>query len=47
MFGATTPDDTIEQIESNWKNKLLTRAFGLNRNLTFASEAISCRSPFG
>jgi hypothetical protein len=27
-----TPDDTIEQIESYWKNKLLSRQFGLNRN---------------
>lgn len=27
-----TPDDTIEQIESYWKNKLLSRRFGLNRN---------------
>ena len=27
-----TPDDTIEQIESHWKNKLLSRRFGLNRN---------------
>lgn len=27
-----TPDETIEQIESRWKNKLLTREFGLNRN---------------
>jgi hypothetical protein len=27
-----TPDDTIEQIESWWKNKLLSRPFGLNRN---------------
>lgn len=26
------PDDTIEQIESYWKNKLLSRRFGLNRN---------------
>ena len=25
-----TPDDTIEQIESYWKNKLLSREFGLN-----------------
>lgn len=25
-----TPDTTIEQIESHWKNKLLTRRFGLN-----------------
>jgi hypothetical protein len=27
-----TPDDAIEQIESYWKNKLLSREFGLNRN---------------
>lgn len=27
-----TPDTTIEQIESYWKNKLLSRAFGLNVN---------------
>ncbi|TIC86385.1 GIY-YIG nuclease family protein [Nocardioides sp. GY 10127] len=27
-----TPDTTIEQIESYWKNKLLTRTFGLNVN---------------
>ena len=27
-----TPDETIEQIESQWKNKLLSRRFGLNRN---------------
>lgn len=27
-----TPDGTIEQIESYWKNKLLTRTFGLNVN---------------
>ena len=27
-----TPDETIEQIESFWKNKLLSRRFGLNRN---------------
>ena len=27
-----TPDQTIEQIESHWKNKLLSRRFGLNRN---------------
>ena len=26
------PDNTIEQIESHWKNKLLSRRFGLNRN---------------
>jgi hypothetical protein len=32
VVGATTPDDTIESIESAWKDKLLTRAFGLNRN---------------
>lgn len=28
----TTPDETIELIESQWKNKLLSRRFGLNRN---------------
>lgn len=28
----TTPDVTIEQIESFWKNKLLSRSFGLNVN---------------
>lgn len=27
-----TPDDAIERIESYWKNKLLSRPFGLNRN---------------
>ena len=27
-----TPDATIEQIESHWKNKLLSRTFGLNIN---------------
>lgn len=27
-----TPDATIEQIESYWKNKLLSRTFGLNIN---------------
>lgn len=27
-----TPDESIEQIESYWKNKLLSRRFGLNRN---------------
>ncbi|GIL37610.1 GIY-YIG nuclease family protein [Phycicoccus sp. DTK01] len=27
-----TPDATIEQIESHWKNKLLSRKFGLNAN---------------
>jgi hypothetical protein len=27
-----TPDETIEQIEAFWKNKLLSRRFGLNRN---------------
>jgi hypothetical protein len=32
VFGATTPDDTIEAVESTWKEKLLTRKFGLNRN---------------
>jgi hypothetical protein len=28
----TTPDQRIEEIESAWKQKLLTREFGLNRN---------------
>ena len=32
VVDANTPDDTIEQIESYWKNKLLSRKFGLNRN---------------
>ena len=32
VVDASTPDDTIEQIESYWKNKLLSRRFGLNRN---------------
>jgi len=32
MVDDHTPDDTIEQIESYWKSKLLTRMFGLNRN---------------
>lgn len=27
-----TPDDTIERIESYWKNKLLSGRFGLNQN---------------
>jgi hypothetical protein len=27
-----TPDGTIERLESYWKNKLLSRQFGLNRN---------------
>jgi hypothetical protein len=27
-----TPDDTIERVESYWKNRLLSRQFGLNRN---------------
>jgi hypothetical protein len=27
-----TPDDTIERIESYWKNKLLSSRFGLNLN---------------
>lgn len=31
-IGATSPDETIEQAESFWKNKLLTRRFGLNEN---------------
>ena len=32
MIDDHTPDDTIEQIESYWKNKLLTRRFGLDLN---------------
>jgi hypothetical protein len=32
MVDDHTPDEAIEQIESYWKNKLLTRRFGLNRN---------------
>jgi hypothetical protein len=28
----TTPDDTVERIESYWKNTLLTREFGSNRD---------------
>ncbi|MDP3713784.1 MAG: GIY-YIG nuclease family protein [Mycobacteriales bacterium] len=32
VVDANTPDDTIERIESYWKNKLLSRQFGLNRN---------------
>lgn len=32
VVGATTPDENIEQIESYWKDKLLTRRFGLNDN---------------
>ncbi|OLT21675.1 hypothetical protein BJF81_15100 [Ornithinimicrobium sp. CNJ-824] len=32
VIDENTPDDTIEQIESFWKNKLLSRRFGLNRN---------------
>jgi hypothetical protein len=32
VVDANTPDDTIEQIESYWKIKLLSRKFGLNRN---------------
>jgi hypothetical protein len=30
VVGENTTDDTIEQIESYWKNKLLSREFGLN-----------------
>lgn len=30
VVDAYTPDDNIEQIESYWKNKLLSREFGLN-----------------
>ena len=32
VVGEYTPDETIEQLESYWKNKLLSRRFGLNRN---------------
>lgn len=32
VVGEYTPDETIEQLESHWKNKLLSRRFGLNRN---------------
>lgn len=32
VVGDHTPDETIEQLESYWKNKLLSRRFGLNRN---------------
>lgn len=32
VVDANTPDETIEQVESWWKNKLLSRRFGLNRN---------------
>ena len=32
VVDGNTPDDTIEQIESYWKSKLLTRRFGLNAN---------------
>ncbi|TFV62308.1 UNVERIFIED_ORG: GIY-YIG nuclease family protein [Bacillus sp. AZ43] len=32
VVDGNTPDDTIEQIESYWKFKLLTRRFGLNAN---------------
>lgn len=32
MVDDHTPSDTIEQMESYWKNKLLTRTFGLNHN---------------
>lgn len=32
VVDANVPDDTIEQIESYWKNKLLSRTFGLNLN---------------
>lgn len=32
VVDANTLDDTIEQIESHWKNKLLSREFGLNDN---------------
>lgn len=32
VVGDHTPDETIEQLESYWKNKLLSRKFGLNHN---------------
>lgn len=32
VVGDHIPDETIEQLESYWKNKLLSRQFGLNRN---------------
>lgn len=32
VVGENTPDTTIEQIEAHWKNKLLSRTFGLNVN---------------
>lgn len=32
VVGEYTPDETIEQLESYWKTKLLSRRFGLNRN---------------
>lgn len=32
VVGDYTPDETIEQLESYWKKKLLSRDFGLNRN---------------
>lgn len=32
VVDANVPNETIEQIESYWKTKLLTRTFGLNRN---------------
>ncbi len=32
VVGDHTPDETIEQLESYWKNKLLSRKFGLNQN---------------
>lgn len=32
VVDGNTPDTTIEQIESYWKNKLLSRTFGLNVN---------------
>jgi hypothetical protein len=34
VVDGNTPDVTIEQIESHWKSKLLSRGFGLNRNWT-------------
>lgn len=32
VVGEHTPDETIEQVESYWKKKLLSRQFRLNRN---------------
>ena len=30
VVDVNTPNETIEQVESYWKSKLLTREFGLN-----------------